>query len=141
VKSVAVSVVLNKAKLGTVTIDQVKAAISGAFAYPKVSVNVLSASFQKPAVSYASAPLMQAAAPLSRGLLEVLAAAALLFGLALPVGRRLGSVNITSFLPPPPTRPLPTALPPRDFSDLREQAETNIPGVARLLQTWAEENE
>jgi flagellar M-ring protein FliF len=141
VKSVAVSVVLNKAALGAVTIDQVKAAISGAFAYPQVSVNVLSASFQKPAVSYAAAPLMQAAGPLSHGLLEVLAAAALLFGLALPVGRRLGSVNVMSFLPPPPQRPLPAVLPPRDFSDLREQAEGNIPGVARLLQTWAEENE
>jgi flagellar M-ring protein FliF len=33
------------------------------------------------------------------------------------------------------------ALPPRDFSDLREQAGGNIPGVARLLQNWAEENE
>jgi flagellar M-ring protein FliF len=43
VKSVAVSVVLNKAALGAVTIDQVKAAISGAFAYPQVTVNVLSA--------------------------------------------------------------------------------------------------
>ncbi|GLR67521.1 flagellar M-ring protein [Acidocella aquatica] len=141
VKSVAVSVVLNKAALGAVTIDQVKAAISGAFAYPKVTVNVLSAAFQKPAPTLSSGVLAQLAVPLTHGLLEVLAAAALLFGLALPVGRRIGTLNIQSLLPSPPQRPLPVALPPRDFSDLREQAGGNIPGVARLLQNWAEENE
>ncbi len=141
VKSVAVSVVLNKAALGAVSIDQVKAAISGAFAYPHVTVNVLSATFQKPAPAFSASVLAQLAVPLTHGLLEVLAAAALLFGLALPVGRRIGAINIQSLLPAPPPRPLPVTLPPRDFSDLREQAGGNIPGVARLLQNWAEENE
>lgn len=141
VKSIAVSVVLNKAALGTVSINQVKAAISGAFAYPNVKVNVLSAPFLKPATTLSSGVLAQLAVPLTHGLLEVLAAAALLFGLALPIGRRLGTLNIQSLLPPPPQRPLPVTLPPRDFSDLREQAGGNIPGVARLLQNWAEENE
>ena len=75
-----------------------------------------------------------------------MAAAALLFGLALPVGRRLATVNVMSLLPPPPPplppqRPMPVVLPPRDFSELREQVGENIPGVARLLQNWAEENE
>ncbi|MBB5373743.1 flagellar basal-body MS-ring/collar protein FliF [Acidocella aromatica] len=142
VKSVAVSVVVNKAALGNaVTVDQVKAAIAGAFAYPNVTVNVLEASFQKPATGIASAPLVAAANPLTRALLEVMAAAALLFGLALPVGRRLANVNIQELLPPPPPRPIPVVLPPRDFSELRDQAAENIPGVARLLQSWVEENE
>lgn len=144
VKSIAVSVVLNKAALGAVTIAQVKAAIAGAFAYPQVNVNVLAAAFQKPVTSMASGPLVQAIAPLAHGLLEIMAAAALLFGLAIPVGRRLGTMNIQAFLPPPPPqqqRPMPVVLPPRDFSELRDQAGENIPGVARLLQNWAEENE
>ena len=148
VKSVAVSVVLNKAALGGVTIDQVKAAISGAFAYPQVNVNVLAAPFQKPvAVSLAANSLRQSIAPLTQALLEVMAAAALLFGLALPVGRRLATVNVMSLLPAPPPpaapppRPMPVVLPPRDYSDLRDQVGENIPGVARLLQSWAEENE
>ena len=141
VKSVAVSVVLNKAALGAVTTEQVKAAIAGAFAYPQVTVNVLAASFQKPATSLSSGVMAQAAAPPPQGLLDLLAAAALLFGLALPVGRRIGTINIQALLPPPPQRSMPVALPPRDFSDLREQAGGNIPGVARLLQTWAEDNE
>jgi flagellar M-ring protein FliF len=143
VTSLAVSVVVNKSALGAVTIDQVKAAIAGAFSYPQVHVAVLAAAFQKPSVenALAPAPLMQAIGPLAHALLEVMAAAALLFGLALPVGRRLGSVNVQALLPPPPQRPLPVVLPPRDFSDLREQAAENIPGVARLLQSWAEDNE
>jgi flagellar M-ring protein FliF len=142
VKSIAVSVVVNKAALGNaVTVDQVKAAIAGAFAYPNVTVNVLEASFQKPVTGLTATPLLVAVNPLAHALLEVMAAAALLFGLALPVGRRLANVNIQSLLPPPPPRPIPVVLPPRDFSELREQAAENIPGVARLLQSWVEENE
>jgi flagellar M-ring protein FliF len=142
VKSVAVSVVVNKAALGNaVTVDQVKAAIAGAFAYPNVTVNVLEASFQKPETGIAAAPLVAEANPLAHALLEVMAAAALLFGLALPVGRRLANVNIQALLPPPPPRPIPVVLPPRDFSELRDQAAENIPGVARLLRSWVEENE
>jgi len=145
VRSIAVSVVVNKAALGNaVTADQVKAAIAGAFAYPNVTVNVLPASFQKQAVPMAGAPLLAAANPLTHALLEVMAAAALLFGLALPAGRRLANVNIQAFLPPPPPplpRPIPVALPLRDFSELRDQAAENVPGVARLLQSWVEDNE
>jgi flagellar M-ring protein FliF len=144
VKSVAVSVVLNKAALGNVTADQVKAAISGAFAYKQVAVSVLAASFKTPASATALEPLVQSSVSLTHALLEVMAAAFILFGLALPIGRRLATANIQAFLPPPlplPPRPIPPVLPPRDFSDLRDQAGENIPGVARLLQNWVEENE
>jgi flagellar M-ring protein FliF len=143
VKSVAISVVLNKAALGDVTLAQVKSAIAGAFDYPAVNVSVLAAAFKPAPASLAAGPLLLAAAPLTHALLEVMAAAALLFGLAMPVGRRLASVNIQQLLPPPrpAQRALPSVLPPRDFADLREVASDNIEGVARLLQTWAEENE
>lgn len=140
VKSVAVSVVLNKAALGSVSPEQVKAAIAGAFAYPHVSVNVLAASFQKAPAPFIAAPFLAAVPPVAQALLEVMAAAALLFGFAMPAGRRLAAVNLQAYLPPPP-RPMPVVLPPRDFSDLREQAAENIPGVARLLQNWADESE
>ena len=59
-KSVAISVVLNKAALGAVTIDQVKAAIAGAFAYRQVNVSVLAADFQKPEATLSSGPLLLA---------------------------------------------------------------------------------
>jgi flagellar M-ring protein FliF len=140
VKSVAISVVLNKAAMGDVTIDQVKRAIAGAFAYPQVNVSVLAAAFQKPATSIATGPLLMAVPPILQAMLEVMAAAALLFGLALPVGRRIASVNLATLLPPP-RRALPMVLPPRDFSDLRETASNNAAGVAKLLQTWAEDGE
>ena len=141
VKSVAVSVVLNKAALGgAVSLDQVKAAITGAFAYPNVSVNVLAAPFQVLPGQSVSAPLIAAVPPLAQALLEMMAAGALLFGFAVPAGKRLAAVNLQAYLPPQ-VRPLPVVLPPRDFSDLREQAADNIPGVARLLQNWAEDNE
>jgi flagellar M-ring protein FliF len=141
VKSMAISVVLDKAALkGPVTVDQVKTAIAGAFAYPNVSVNILAASFQKQPNTLAAAPLMAAVPPVAQALLEVMAAAALLFGFAVPAGKRLAAFNINAYLPPP-LRPMPVVLPPRDFSDLRDQAAENIPGVARLLQNWAEDNE
>jgi len=141
VKSVAISVVINQAALGgSASLAQVKTAIASAFAYPNVNVNVLAASFQKPSGRLSEAPLLAAAPPLTQALLEVMAAAALLFGFAVPAAKRLASVNIQAYLPPQP-RPMPVVLPPRDFSDLREQASENIPGVARLLQSWAEENE
>ena len=140
IKSIAVSVVLNKAALGNaVTVDQVKAAVSSAFAYPNVNVNVLVASFQGQSGASIALPLAATANPLAHAMLEVMSAAALLFGLALPVGRRLAGVNIQMLLTK--TRPLPSVLPLRDFSGLREQAAENIPGVARLLQNWAEEDE
>ena len=141
IKSVAVSVVLNKAALsGGVTLDQVKAAIAGGFAYPNVSVNVLAASFQQPPGQLVSAPLIAAVPPLAQAVLEMMAAAAVLFGFAVPAGRRLAAVNLQPHLPLPP-RPMPVVLPPRDFSELREQAADNVLGVARLLQNWAEDNE
>ncbi len=123
--------------------DQIKTAIVSAFAYPDVTVNVLVQPFQKPVTSMGSAPFIAAANPLAHALLEVLAAMALLFGLALPAGRRLTNVNLKTMLPSPPPvpRPLPMVIPPRDFSELRDQAAENIPGVARLLQSWAEEND
>ena len=141
VKSLAVSVVLNKGAIGNVSIDQVKTAIAGAFAYPQVNVNVLAATFQKPATSFASGPLLNAVAPISHALLEVMAAAALLFGLAVPMGKRIATLNPQSVMPAISQRALPVVLPPRDFSELRDQAAENIGGVARLLQTWAEEAE
>ena len=141
VNALAVSVVLNKAALGAVTPEQVKTLIAGAFAYPQVNVSVLSAVFAKPVAGMGSASLGAAIPPLAHGLLELFAAAALLFGLALPLGRRLGTLNLQALLPPPPPRPMPNVLPPRDFPELRAAAGENVPGVARLLQSWAEENE
>jgi flagellar M-ring protein FliF len=140
VKSIAVSVVLNKATLGNVTEAQVQGVIAGAFAYPVVKVNVLAAPFVPAGPSLHPTLMLQSLGPLTQGLLEVLAAVALLFGLALPVGRRLATVNLSTLMPPP-VRPLPMVLPPRDFSSLRDQAADNVPGVARLLQAWAEDAE
>jgi flagellar M-ring protein FliF len=145
VKSVAVSVVLNKAALGGVTIDQVKAAIAGSFAYPQVTVNVLAAPFQTALPAGTVAPsLMQNMSALTRAGLEMLAAAALLFGLALPLGRRLGALSLA----PEPVAPVSRvarpaiagALPQPDFSHIRERASENITGVARLLQSWVEDD-
>ncbi|MDE1905499.1 MAG: flagellar M-ring protein FliF [Rhodospirillales bacterium] len=144
VKSIAVSVVLNQANLPkNLTVTQIKTAIAAAFAYPNVAVNVLATPFQKQAAPMAGAPIIAAANPLAHALLEVLAAIALLFGLALPAGRRIANVNLRTMLPAPQPmqRPLPAIIPPRDFSELRDQASDNIPGVARLLQSWTEENE
>ncbi len=147
VNALAISVVLNKAALGTTSIDQVKAAIAGAFAYPVVKVNVLATPFQRQAAMGANADsLLQAAGPVSRALLEVVAALALLFGVALPVGRWLGGLSegvARSMLspppPPPPVRQLQVVTPPDAFAELREKAAENPTGVARLLQGWAEE--
>jgi flagellar M-ring protein FliF len=148
VNSIAISVVLNKAALGTTSTDQVKAAIAGAFAYPVVKVNVMVAPFQRQqAIGPSASSLLQAAGPISRALLEVIAALALLFGVALPGGRWLGSLseNIARAIappPPPPVRQLQVVTPPPDaFAELREKAAENPTSVARLLQGWAEENE
>lgn len=145
VKSVAISVVLNEAALPKgLTIPQIQTAISSAFAYSDVKVNVLSAPFDKAASSSSAMPLTMATlSPLVHSILELLAACALLFGLALPVGRRLANLNFRTLLPPPPPpmRPLPTIAPHRDFTELREHAADNVPGVAQLLQSWVDDNE
>jgi len=46
----------------------------------------------------------------------------------------------------PAPRPVPIDVtaempPPLEFSSLREQAAKNVPGVARLLQSWVDELE
>ena len=141
VNSIAISVVLNKSALGATSIDQVKAALAGAFAYPNVSVNVMAAPFQNVAVGETSGGWVQAVGPVSRALLEVLAAAALLLGLALPLGRRLSALGYEVAKPVLPPRPIAVPLPRRDMSQLRDQANANLTGVATLLQRWAEEDE
>ncbi|MDE8345528.1 MAG: flagellar M-ring protein FliF C-terminal domain-containing protein [Acidocella sp.] len=140
VKSLAVSVVLNQAAMNGVTQAQVKSVIAGAFAYPQVNVTVVSANFHMQPSAVVSGSILQAVNPLTHALLELLAAAALLFGLAVPAGRRLAGINIQSLLPPP-QRPMPMVLPPRDFGELRDAASGNIAGVAKLLQNWAEDHE
>jgi len=148
VKSVAVSVVLNKKALGNVTPDQVKAAIAGAFAYPQVSVNVLVASFQPLSGNggFAGAAMALDVGALTRAVLQVLAAAALLFGLAMPLGRRLATgqlsleaAAVTGSKLPAPLPPI-HVLPPPDFRVVRERASENITAVARLLQGWVEDD-
>jgi len=145
VKSLAISVVLNKSALGLVTTDQVKAALAGAFSYPQVTVTVLSASFQPEAARQTTTMVMQATGPVTHAVLEVLAAAALLFGVALPLAQRLTA-------PPPPSqsmrpvmaaaeprRPIVAALATADYTDLRAQATEHVASVAKLLQSWTEE--
>lgn len=147
VKSIAISVVLNADTMPKgLTIDQIKNAISAGFAYPDVKVSILAAPFSKSATTTYSVPFIVSATPMVRAGLELLAALALLFGLALPVGRRLATLNFKTLLPPPtpsalPRPPPPTLVPPRDFNDLREHVASNIPGVAQLLQSWVDDND
>ena len=150
--SIAVSVVLNQAALGTVTSAQVQAAIAGAFAYP-VKVNVLVAPFKRSAALPGGAGLLQDAGPLSSGLLEVIAALALLFGVALPGGRWLATFSTTFARPALVARPVAMAvpvspvaiaepvLPPVEYPGLRERAAENPAEIAKLLQSWVEDNE
>lgn len=145
VKSVAISVVLNeKALPAGLTIAQIQNAISSGFAYPNVKVNVLSAPFSKMTTRAYAIPSWTSLNPLVHALLELFAAFALLFGLALPVGRRLATLNFRTLLPPPAgpaARPLPAMTSPRDFSEVRQHAAENIPGVAQLLQSWVDDND
>jgi len=140
VKSLAISVVLNKTALGTVTPDQVKAALAGAFSYPDVSVSVLSASFQPETAHQTSNMVMQATGPVTHAILEVLAAAALLFGVALPLAQRLSTPRPRPVVVIPEQRkPIVAALSTTDYSDLRSQALEHVGSVAKLLQSWTED--
>ena len=141
----AISVVLNEATLPKgLTIKQIQNAIAAGFAYPDVKVNVLSVPFSKLATPKSMLPFITSLSPLVHAILELFAALALLFGLALPVGRRLATLNFRTLLPsptPPTPRPLPAIPPHRDFVELREHAVENIPGVAQLLQSWVDDND
>jgi flagellar M-ring protein FliF len=89
----------------------------------------------------------QAFGPLSHAILEVLAAIALLFGVALPMGRRISTMTMPRrIVAVPAPRPVPIDVtaelpPPLEFTSLREQAAKNVPGVARLLQGWVDDLE
>lgn len=147
VKSVAISVVINKSALPKgVTIAQIQTSIAAGFAYPDVKVNVLATPFDSHALTMGHSHLAMAANPLTHALLELCAALALLFGLALPVGRRLTRLNLKTLLPPPSApeliqRPMPQVKPRLEFNEICDQATKNIPVVASLLQGWANENE
>ncbi len=145
VSSIAVSVVLDQAALGKISIEQVKAAIAGAFAYQHVSVNVLAAPFAHSSLIQQPMPLQQAIGPVSRAVLEVLAAVALLFGVALPVGRRIDAARTArrtiAIASPRPVEVAAIAPLELDFMELRNQANRNVSAVAKLLQSWSEEGE
>jgi len=156
VKAIAISVVLDQNVLKGDDKSQIRAAIAGAFSYPQVTVNVLAVPFSRSSPLAQPFQLQQAIGPLSQAILEVLAALALLFGLALPLGRRIGALG-----PPRRMLALPAAtpampgatleaqqqvagpiIPPRvEYTGLREEAAKNVPGVARLLQDWVEGND
>lgn len=148
VKSIAVSVVLNKAALGTVTVAQVQAAIAGAFAYP-VTVNVLAAPFQRSVALPGGGAFLQDAGPISSALLEVIAALALLFGVALPGGRWLATISTRPFVrtaiaapvavPAMVVEPVPPL--PYEYIGLLEKAAENPAEIAKLLQSWVEDDE
>lgn len=158
VKGLSVSVVLDKATVKTLDLTQIRHAVTGAFSYPNVTVAVMTAPFA--GVPALGPPLVLQAAigPLSHALLEVLGAVALLFGLALPMGRRIGTLApmrrpLTLTAIPAEmaaaaaasaagaTSPMPSLAARVEYTALREEAAKNVPAVARLLQTWVEENE
>jgi flagellar M-ring protein FliF len=146
VRSIAISVVLDKNALHSTAILPIKEAIRGAFSYPQVDVNVMAAPFTVASPLEQPFELQQAIGPLSHAILKVLAAIALLFGLALPLGRRISNMAVPRRIVAIPTPPRPievaaTLPPPLEFTGLREQAAKNIPGVARLLQSWVDEIE
>jgi flagellar M-ring protein FliF len=146
IRAIAISAVLDKTALRGMTVDEVKAAIGAAFSYPRVSVNVLAAPFTQPP-GLGQTLIQQAVGPLSHAILEVLAAVALLFGVALPMGRRISTMALPRrVVAIPAPRPIPVDVtaeipPPLEFSSLREQAAKNVPGAARLLQSWVDELE
>lgn len=146
VKSIAISVVINQSAVPKdVTIAEIQHSIAAGFAYPDVKVNVLATPFNYQVTASGHDHLAMVASPLTHALLELLAALALLFGLALPVGRRLAGLNLKSLLPPPAPEPVQHTLPqikPRlEFNEICEQAMKNIPDVASLLQGWTNEHE
>jgi len=137
VNGIAISVVVNKAALGPVTTDQVKAALAGAFDYPSVNVNVMAAPFRSQAGMANAAGLLQAAGPVSHAVMEIIAALALLFGAVLPLRSWLGRLNVGvshTALP----RPVEIAVPKKEFGKLRNLASEEPIAVAKLLQSWAE---
>jgi len=158
VKGLSVSVVLDKTTVKTLDLTQIRHAVTGAFSYPNVTVAIMTAPFAGAPTLGPPLVLQAAIGPLSHAVLEVLGAVALLFGLALPMGRRIGSLA-------PMRRPLTlTAIPAEmaaaaaasaagatsaipslaarvEYTALREEAARNVPAVARLLQTWVEEGE
>ncbi|HTQ71226.1 MAG TPA: flagellar M-ring protein FliF C-terminal domain-containing protein [Acidocella sp.] len=150
VKGIAVSVVINKDALGALSTEQVKTAIAGAFSYPDVTVNVLAAPFRSQG-AIGTNLLDASSGAIAHALLELLAAAFVLLGVALPLSRRLQSIDLKAILiPPPPPAPAPIPVPvvrpelmtpAMNFAPLREQVAENPRNVANLLQSWAEEPE
>jgi flagellar M-ring protein FliF len=136
VNSISVAVVLNKQALGEVSPDQVKAVIAGAFAYP-VNVDVMAVPFKAGTASQLTEGLLVAADPISRAVLEALAAAALLFGAAIPLSGWIGRLSVNSFQPALP-RQAEISLPKRDFKKLRNIATEEPSLIAKLLQSWTE---
>lgn len=156
VKALAVSLVLDRAALQKNSAAQIKSMLAGAFSFPRVTVSVLSVPFVRPSPLATPFNVQSAIGPLSQAVLEVVAALALLFGLALPLGRRISAFSLSTpilsmpesaapsispvarAVDPPSAPPLPAR---PDFISLREEASRNVPAVARLLQSWVEENE
>jgi len=147
VKSLAVSVILNKTALGTITPAQLQTTIAAAFAYPAVNVRVLAAPFRKQDIPSSAELFGESADDLTHSALELLAAAFILFGMALPLSRRLAAVNLQDILLPPLPAPPPVIIQrvplptPRDIRPLRDQVNENTGGVAKLLQNWVEDTE
>ncbi|GAB0114434.1 flagellar basal-body MS-ring/collar protein FliF [Acidisoma sp. C75] len=156
IKAISTSVVLDKTALKAVSPAQIQKLIAAAFSLPNVSVTVTTAPFLPVSTLARPFQLQNAIGPVSQAILEVVAALALLFGLALPLGRRIGAVTPAQPMlampklveeaktSPPPEADIHLALasaPRATYLALREEVVKNVPSVAKLLQSWTEDNE
>ncbi len=149
VQSLNVSVVVNKASLKGVTEQQIQTALEGALDYPAVKVNVLTAPFDAKQENGVVHVLVSYWSQITHSALELIAAIFFLFGMAIPIGRRLSAIDLERILTPAePYKPMPEmpkALPiiqqRRDYSDLKANVAENPSGVAKLLQSLVSDDD
>jgi flagellar M-ring protein FliF len=141
-QSLAISVVVNEGALSSgINSADIRRIIAGAFSNEPTTVFVFPAQYapEKPA-PYPSS-IVQNIPYISRSVFELIGMITILFGVAVPVGRRISEARGTIGISQPVATQSSLRIGVPSYSELKNQVADNIPAVARLLQSWVDEND
>ena len=141
-KSLAVSVVVNTTAMGGGVKDAgIKSIISSSFSNEPTTIAVYDTRYQVTQGPQLSSRIAAIVPSISQPMFELLAVVIVLFGVVKPIGKKLYVIAERRALPEKKQAPQELQIAAPAYPDVKSYVSENIPGVARILQNWVEENE
>jgi flagellar M-ring protein FliF len=141
-KSLSVSIVINTTALGNGIKDSgIKSIIASSFSNEPTTISVYDERYQLPKGTQISSEISTIAPSISQPIFELLAVITILFGIVRPAGKKLYLMAERRASPEKKQAPQELQIASPAYPDVKSYVSDNIPGVARILQSWVDEND